>query len=137
MIRYAADVVDILPSQLPGFFEGWPNPPSSETHLRLLQSSSHVVIALADSHQVVGFVTAISDGVLSAYVPFLEVLPSHRGRGIGQELIRRVLVQLRDIYSINLHCDPELRSFYEHLGMRSLGGMAIRNYENQSGAHAV
>ncbi len=137
MIRYTADAVDILPSQLCGFFEGWPDPPSPETHLRLLESSSHVVIALAEPTQVVGFVTAISDGVLSAYIPFLEVLPSHRDRGIGQELVRRVLDQLRNIYSINLHCDPELESFYEHLGMRSLGGMAIRNYDHQCGTHAV
>ena len=82
---------------------------------------------------MVGFVSAISDGVLSAYIPFLEVLASHRGSGIGSELVRRLLGQLEHIYSINLHCDPELTPFYEHLGMRSLGGMAIRNYGQQSG----
>ncbi len=95
------------------------------------------MLAVSDSGQVVGFVTAISDGVLSAYIPFLEVLASHRGSAIGSELVRRLLGQLEHIYSINLHCDPELTPFYEHLGMRSLGGMAIRNYEQQSGRHAV
>jgi hypothetical protein len=32
---------------------------------------------------VVGFITAISDGVLTAYVPFLEVLPAHRRQGVA------------------------------------------------------
>ena len=95
------------------------------------------VRTISEADQVVGFVTAISDGVLSAYIPFLEVLPSHRGRGIGQELVRRVLSQLQDIYSISLHCDPDLESFYERLGMQALGGMAIRNYVSQSGRHLV
>ena len=137
MIRYASDAAEIVPGHLVGFFEGWPNPPSPATHLRLLRSSSHFDVATTDSARVVGFATAVSDGVLSAYIPFLEVLPDYRGRGIGRELVRRLVGQLRDIYSINLHCDPELRPFYEQLGMRSLGGMAIRNYQKQCGAHAV
>ena len=34
----------ITAAQLPGFFQGWPNPPSPETHLRLLQQSDYVVL---------------------------------------------------------------------------------------------
>ncbi len=137
MIEYIEDCAKVDSDQLAGFFEGWPNPPTPETHLRMLRSSSSLVLAVAQDGHVVGFVTAISDGVLSAYIPFLEVLPSHRGRGIGHELVRRLLAQLSGVYSINLHCDSELKAFYEELGMRPLGGMAIRNYAAQSGQHAV
>ena len=42
------------------------------------------------SGQVVGFITAISDGVLSAYIPLLEVLPGWRSQGIGGELVTLV-----------------------------------------------
>lgn len=85
------DEVGTLNSQLlHGFFVDWPNPPTPETHLRLLQQSDFVVLARDErSGQVVGFITAISDGVLSAYIPLLEVLPSFQGQGIGSELCAR------------------------------------------------
>lgn len=67
------------PGQLTGFFEGWPSPPSEERHLALLRGSSHVVLAW-HAEEIVGFVTAISDGVLAAYIPLLEVRPGWRGR---------------------------------------------------------
>ncbi len=115
-----------------GFFEGWPNPPTPETHLRLLQGSSHVVLAW-DQEQVIGFITAISDGVLSAYIPLLEVLPAYQGQGIGTELTRRMLEQLQSFYMIDLLCDARLQPFYARLGMQPVLGMVMRNYEHQNG----
>jgi ribosomal protein S18 acetylase RimI-like enzyme len=73
--------------------------------------------------QVIGFVTAIGDGVLTAFIPFLEVLPAYRGREIGTELIRRVLALLRDRYSVDLACDADLVPFYERLG--GVAGTAV------------
>jgi ribosomal protein S18 acetylase RimI-like enzyme len=138
VIRYAESVDDIQPAQLQGFFVDWPNPPSPETHLRLLQSSDRIVVARDDpSGNVVGFITAISDGVLSAYIPFLEVLPDYQGQGIGRELTRRMLDRLQDIYMVDLLCDPEIQPFYERLGMRRATGMMVRNYERQSGSGAA
>ena len=67
-----------ITEMLEGFFVDWPNPPSTETHLKLLSNSYKVVIAIDPTiNKVVGFITAISDGVLSAYIPLLEVLPAH------------------------------------------------------------
>ena len=133
-IRYVDTVEGIGPGQLDGFFEGWPDPPSPETHLRLLEHSDHVVLAVdGDSGNVVGFVTAISDHVLSAYIPLLEVLPEYRGRGIGSELVRRMLDRLSDLYMVDLLCDVDLQPFYASLGMHPATGMMVRNAERQSG----
>ena len=134
MIIYQNDLTGINPTMLQGFFVGWPNPPSPETHYRLLQSSQHLVLALDDQAQrVVGFINAISDGVLCAYIPLLEVLPDYQQQGIGLELTQRLLAQLQHLYAIDLLCDPELQAFYAKLGMRPATGMMVRNYENQSG----
>ena len=134
MITYRLDTTDVGPQQLVGFFQDWPTGPSPETHLRLLEGSDHIVLALDDeTDNVVGFVTAITDGVLAAYVPFLEVLPSYQGRGIARELMRRVGHALRGYYMIDLVCDAELEPFYESLGFTRLTAMALRDHEQQSG----
>lgn len=134
MITYTPDVDGIGADQLAGFFEGWPSPPSRETHLRLLRGSDEVVLAIDDaSGAVVGFVTAITDGVLSAYIPLLEVLPAYRGRGVARELVTRLREALRGYYMIDLVCDEALTAFYESLGFRRMLAMAIRDYDAQSG----
>jgi ribosomal protein S18 acetylase RimI-like enzyme len=124
----------IRPDQLSGFFDGWPDPPSPETHLELMMESDYAVLAVdPEADRVVGFITAVSDGVLSAYIPLLEVIRPYRGHGIGKELVRRMLEKLDGLYMVDLICDPELVSFYEPLGMTRATGMIVRNYERQSG----
>lgn len=134
MIRYSSSSNEIAPDQLRGFFVGWPNPPSPETHLRLLRSSPIVALAHDDaSGCVVGFATALTDGVLSAYIPLLEVLPPYRGRGIGTTLVRRLLDQLGGLYMIDVTCDEEVQPFYARLGLKPSRGMVLRRYDCQSG----
>lgn len=78
---YKMSLEGITSDKLKGFFVEWPNPPSPETHLRLLENSWKVIVALdEETGQVVGFITSISDGVLSAYIPLLEVLPEYKKR---------------------------------------------------------
>ncbi|NJL93658.1 MAG: GNAT family N-acetyltransferase [Anaerolineae bacterium] len=98
-----------------GFFVGWPNPPDPATQLRLLQGSYRVVLALDPARgQVIGFINALSDGLLSAFIP--------------------LLAELRHLYSIDLLCDPNLQPFSARLGLVALPGTALRNYDRQSGS---
>jgi len=136
MIVYTDSLEDITVDALRGgFFVGWPNPPDAETHLRLLKGGDQVLLALDDAtRNVVGFVAAISDGVTCAYIPHLEVLPPYQGRGIGTELMRRMLDALRGLYMIDLLCDEDVQPFYERVGMHPTTGMMVRNYDRQSGS---
>lgn len=134
MIEYIDTPEGISPIALTGFFVDWPNPPSAEVHLKILNNSAAIVLARdTEKGQVVGFITAISDGVLSAYIPLLEVLPDYQGQGIGKELVERMLKKLEGLYMVDLFCDIELQPFYEKFGMRSGSGMMLRNYQNQAG----
>lgn len=135
MIVYTDTVDGIDASQLTGFFvdSGWPTHPTPETHLRLLQNSAEVILAIDETGQVVGYITAISDGILSAYIPLLEVLQPYQGQDIGSELVRRMLDKLQHLYMIDLLCDADVQPFYERLGMQPATGMLIRNYDRQSG----
>ena len=50
-----------------GFFEGWPHAPSEEMHRTILKRSYLAFVAIdTDHNQIVGFINAVSDGVLSA-----------------------------------------------------------------------
>jgi ribosomal protein S18 acetylase RimI-like enzyme len=127
VIHYTDSLDGIETRHLSGFFVGWPHPPSPETHLRLLRGSDHVVLAiLLETDQVVGFVTALSDGVLSGFIPLLEVLPAYQSQGIGQALMTRMLDRLGHLSNVDLLCDPDVAPFYERLGMRPCGGMVLR-----------
>ncbi len=44
MILYRDSTASITAGQLEGLFEGWPHPPSPETHLKLLANSDKVVM---------------------------------------------------------------------------------------------
>jgi ribosomal protein S18 acetylase RimI-like enzyme len=131
---YKNSLDGISSDMLEGFFVDWPNSPNPQTHLKLLKNSSKVVIALDDhTNQVVGFITAISDGILSAYIPFLEVLPEYKNKDIGKELVKQMLKELDDIYMVDLCCDDDLVPYYEKFGMIKSNGMLVRNYRMQSG----
>jgi GNAT superfamily N-acetyltransferase len=98
-----------------------------EAHLRLLSGSDYVVLAIdVESGQVIGFVTALTDGVLGGFIPLLEVLPTYQGRGIGQALMTRILDRLGHVPNVFLLCNPDVVPFYERFGMKPIGGMALR-----------
>jgi GNAT superfamily N-acetyltransferase len=63
----------------------------------------------------------------------LEVVPEYQGRGIGSELIRRIIEIVGPIYAVDAMCDPELQPFYRHLGLVPGTGVMLRNYSRQSG----
>jgi len=126
VITYDTDAGNLTEDDLAGFFAGWPAPPSPAQHLAVLRGSYRVVVARSGD-TVAGFVNMISDGVLTAFVPWLEVRPEFQGGGIGSELVRRILAEGAHLYSVDLTCDDELRPYYERLGMVALTGMGVRN----------
>jgi GNAT superfamily N-acetyltransferase len=85
-------------------------------------------VAIDDSSgRVAGFVNMISDGVLTAFIPWLEVLPDYQGHGIGTELMRRIL-DIDEFYSIDLACDEPLLTYYSRFGMVPILGAGLRRH---------
>ncbi|MDR2182616.1 MAG: GNAT family N-acetyltransferase [Clostridiales bacterium] len=135
-IMYTKDMGIISEDMLDGgFFAGWPNAPDAAVHLRLLRESYLAYVAIdVFSGKVVGFISAISDGVLSAYIPLLEVLPQYQGRGIGGALVRHMLAALDGLYMIDIVCDEDKAPLYAKYGAIMHGRACIfRNHEAQSG----
>lgn len=132
-ISYRSDIAGLSVEHLPrGFFDGWAEPRSPAEHLEVLRSSDVIELAVDDTTgDVVGFITALTDGIQSAFISLLEVLPEYRGQGIGSTLVRRVLMRLGKLndgrgVNVDLSCDEELVGFYERLGMSPGQAMWVR-----------
>ena len=125
MISYTSNINDINEDNLNGFFVGWAKPLTPEQHFAHLTKCAHFFAAL-DGDKVIGFITALSDGIGCAFIPLIEVLPEYQKCGIGSELIRRMLHYLRDISAIDLICDEDVQGFYEKFGMQKMKGMGLR-----------
>lgn len=133
---YQKTLKGISSNMLEGFFGDWPNPPSPYTHLKLLQNSNKIILAIDDDwRHVAGFVTAVSDGVLSASIPFLEVLPEYRDQGIGKELLTMMLDELKGIYRIDVLCGSPSQLYCEELGLSPSQGATLLDQDGQSGMH--
>lgn len=134
-ITYTDKAESVSAAQLKGFFVDWPAHPDPQTHLEILRRSYAVWLAF-DDDRCVGFINILSDGVFYAYIPLLEVLPDYQGRGIGNELLTRMLASLTDMYAIDIVCDEAVASFYDKLGFSRCAGMARRNRQNQGATHS-
>lgn len=133
-IRISSSLEGVSPRDLDGgFWDGWPSHPSPERHLELLRGSLAIALAVEEDGRVVGFANAVGDGVLTAYVPLLEVLPSHRGRGLGTRLVERLLDELEPCYMVDVACDDDVVPFYERLGFTRTNAMIRRDYGAQAG----
>ena len=68
----------------------WAEGRSRETVERLVEEAQRVVGLYRDGRQV-GFCRAATDGVSFVYLADVYVLPEHRGRGLGVELVREMI----------------------------------------------
>ena len=75
---------------------------------------------------MVGFITAITDGVSCPHIPYLEVLPQWQGQGIDAELMRPMTEKLKATYAIDLICGEDVRRFYERFEFNAGRAMTFR-----------
>jgi ribosomal protein S18 acetylase RimI-like enzyme len=68
----------------------WAEGRPRETVERLVRSAQRVVGLYVDG-RLVGFCRAVSDDASLAYLADVYVLPEHRGRGFGVELVREMI----------------------------------------------
>ncbi len=117
----------ILPDELDGFFFEWKSPPSFKIRARLL-AGSDLIITARDNGKLVGFLAAINDGVMHAFITLIEVKRSYQGQGIGSGLMRRAIKHFKGYYDIVLITDPDKSEFYKRFGFEEICGMHIRDF---------
>ncbi|HXU05989.1 MAG TPA: GNAT family N-acetyltransferase [Polyangia bacterium] len=82
---------------------------------------SHSLITAWDEATLVGLGNAISDGHLVVYFPHMVVHPDYQGRGIGTELMKRMMARYRGFHQQALIADGRAIDFYKRLGFVRAG----------------
>jgi GNAT superfamily N-acetyltransferase len=83
--------------------------------------ASHSLVTAWDADALVGLGNAISDGHLVVYFPHMVVRPDHQGRGIGTELMTRMMARYRGFHQQALIADGRAIDFYKKLGFVRAG----------------
>jgi GNAT superfamily N-acetyltransferase len=84
---------------------------SRETIERLVRESTRVLAAYAGDGSLAGFARVMSDASNMAWLGDVFVLPEHRGRGLGSELVREAVEH------------PAYRDLAWYLGTRDAHGL--------------
>lgn len=97
---------------------GWTGYTSRLDMLKKSFANSLLTIFALDNDNLVGLVRVVGDGASLVYIQDILVLPSYQRRGIGKELMERVLFEYPEYYQINLLTAREEKTmnFYESLG---------------------
>jgi GNAT superfamily N-acetyltransferase len=83
--------------------------------------------------RLVGAGRALADGVDCAYLCDIALLPGHQGRGLGREIVARLVERARGHRKIILYAVPGKEGFYRQAGFRRMTtAMAI--FEDQASA---
>ena len=79
-------------------------------------------IAVYDGDQLVGFVDSVSNGVTDAYIQDLIVRPDYQGKGIGTDLMKKMIASLKEkhIYIISVIFEETLKPFYDRFGFNTM-----------------
>ena len=115
---------------------GWPEICSEQAEAGLLGST--FLVTAKDGERTVGMTRLISDGGYFAILVDVIVLPDYQNRGIGKEMVQRVITHIKSTmkkdyknYTI-LTSTPGKESFYEKMGFHHVpnenegAGMVMR-----------
>ena len=83
--------------------------------------ASHSLISAWDGTRLVGLGNAISDGHLVVYYPHLIVHPEYQGRGVGSEIMRRLMQRYNGFHQQILVADGRALDFYRKCGFERAG----------------
>jgi len=86
--------------------------------LAIAMQNYETVFTAWDGERLVGLISAMDDGIMTAYIHYLLVRPEYQGKGIGKQLIERTKEKYKDYLRIVLVAYDKECGFYEHCGFK-------------------
>lgn len=98
---------------------GWNSINLTISELKEMCFQSWYTIYAFDGEQLVGTGRVISDGVITGIICGLGVLPKYQRKGIGKEILTRLIQHCESNQVIpQLLCEEHLESYYESFGFK-------------------
>ena len=119
---------------------GWSAYTNDPEKLQRAVANSSLVMSAWQDEELVGLIRCVSDGETIAHIQDILVMPGYQGQGIGDELMRQMLANLKGIRQIVLMTDDgevnhRLHNWYREQGFKSLAdlgtcGFAIFSFDS-------
>lgn len=119
-LAWTHTIDDVDWAELSALYRAAPLGDKSPTWLRTAFLNSMFRCFVRDGGMLVGSGRALADGVDCSYICDVAVLPSHQGRGIGREIIARLIAMSRGHRKIILYAVPGKEPFYKKLGFKRM-----------------
>ena len=74
------------------------------------------VFSAWDNDKLIGLISVMDDGIMTAYIHYLLVDPEYQGKGIGKTLVEMVKEHYKDYLRIALIAYDKELAFYEKCG---------------------
>lgn len=136
-VRWVDDV-DVDWEELSALYRAAPLGEKPPDALETVFSASRFTTFAYAGDELVAVGRALADGLDCAYIADVAVRPDHQGRGLGREVIRRLVARAAGHKKILLYANPGTEGFYAGLGFRRMRtAMAIWDDTQQAVAKGL
>ena len=109
---------------------GFPRPLDDPARTQQMLDNASFHLAVRDEGALVGWVRVLTDYVYYGLVAEVAVAPSHKGQGVGKEMLRIVRETATPKVTLILASSEEGEPFYAHLGWQHMDrGFRLRRSE--------
>jgi len=137
-VRWVDDAVDVDWEELSALYRAAPLGEKPPDALETVFSASRFTTFAYAGDELVAVGRALADGLDCAYIADVAVRPDHQGRGLGREVIRRLVARAAGHKKIILYANPGTEGFYAGLGFRRMRtAMAIWDDTQQAVAKGL
>lgn len=106
--------------ELSALYRAAPLGDKSPSALEKAFSNSMFRLFVYDAGRLVGAGRALADGIDCSYLCDVAVLPSHQGKGLGKEIVARLVALSAGHRKIILYAVPGKEPFYRKLGFKRM-----------------
>lgn len=100
---------------------GFPRPLDDPERTKKMLENGSFYVTVRDGDSLVGWVRVLTDYVYYGLVTEVAVAPSHKGQGVGKEMLRMAREQATPQATLVLTSSEEGEPFYAHLGWERAG----------------
>ena len=109
---------------------GWKSYTERVTDLSALVANAQLVLSAWDNEKLVGLIRTVGDGISIQYVQDILVLPDYQNKGIGSELLKKIIEKSKDIRQFVLITDGSDENkvaieFYQKNGLKTFADTGI------------